>query len=118
MARTRRRTLYHYTTAEGLAGILTSKRLNASTRKTSPKDIRYGNGQYLTDLVPGTLTPAQLARALVGLPFALHWFTHYAEIEVTGLRVVKGREHVFVVPNNRALSLNKRIVSSGPVEGS
>ncbi len=76
MARKRRRTLYHYTNAEGLDGILRSGRLLAPTRRRSPKEVRYRNGQYLTHIEPGTCTPAQLARALVGVPFALCWFTH------------------------------------------
>ncbi|MEL7570796.1 MAG: HYD1 signature containing ADP-ribosyltransferase family protein [Eubacteriaceae bacterium] len=56
------KTLYHYTNEEGLNGITKSNQLNPSLKVVNPSDARYGNGQYLTDIVPGTKTPAQLSR--------------------------------------------------------
>lgn len=46
--------MYHYADDAGLKGILSSRQLNASLKKLSPKDARYGNGQYLSDITPGT----------------------------------------------------------------
>jgi hypothetical protein len=117
MTRRRKITLYPFTTAKALASILRSQKLNASTRRTSPKDVRYGNGQYLTDIEPGTLPPARLTRALIGLPFDRGWFTHFLEIDVTGLELNPARKHVSVVPNTKALSLMGRIVRSGETGG-
>lgn len=105
--------LYHYTDEAGLAGIRDSHQLWASTRAANPKDARYGDGQYLTDIVPGTRTLAQLSRAFLGHPFSGRRFTHYVEIDVTGLKVVRGRDHVYVVPNDGPLDITDRIVSWG-----
>ena len=105
--------LYHYTTKAALASILSSQELLASTAATSSKDVRYGDGQYLTDIAPGTMTPAQLSRHLLGHPFGGHRFTHYLAIEVSGLKIVQCRVRVFVIPNQRPLDLRGRITSSG-----
>ena len=90
-----RRTLYHYTNEKGLNGILSSQRLLASLAINNPADVRFGNGQYLSDMEPGIKTPAQLSRALLGQPFQGRRFTHYLEIDVTGLVVVQGRGNIF-----------------------
>jgi RHS repeat-associated protein len=108
-----RRTLYHYTTEEGMNAIVNSKKLKPSLKAVNPKDARYGDGQYLSDIVPGTKTPAQLSSAFVRIPFQGKRFTHYVEIDVTDLDVVKGRDGVFVVPNAGDLDLTNRIVSFG-----
>jgi hypothetical protein len=64
-----------------LNGILESSELRASTKALNPNDVRYGNGQYLSDFAPGTKTPAQLSREFLGQPFQGRQFTHYIEIE-------------------------------------
>jgi len=94
-------------------GIVDSNELRASTKAASPKDARYGDGQYLSDIQPGTMTPGQLSRNFLGHPFSGSRFTHYVDIDVTGLNVVKGRENVFVVPNDGPLDLTGRIVGWG-----
>lgn len=40
-------------------------------------------------------------------------FSHYLEIDVTGLEVIEGRPNVFVVPNSGPLDVSNRIVSWG-----
>ena len=65
----------------------------------NPKDVRYGNGQYLSDIAPSTMSCAQLSRCFIGQLFQGQRFTNFVEIDVTGLNVVKGRNGVFVVPN-------------------
>ncbi|MEI3614626.1 HYD1 signature containing ADP-ribosyltransferase family protein [Pseudogracilibacillus sp. SO30301A] len=42
--------LYHYTNENGLNGILSSNKLNPSLKTNNPKDVRYGDGQYLIAL--------------------------------------------------------------------
>src|SRR5262249_17785014 len=58
-------TLFHYTNDSGLKGILDSGSLNPSLKAINPRDARYGNGQYLSDIAPGAKTPAQLSRAFL-----------------------------------------------------
>lgn len=77
--------------------------------------MRYGDGQYLTDIAPGTRSPASLSRILIGFPFQARRFSHYVEIDATGLELIVGREGVLVVPGTDDLGLRDRIVSSGPV---
>jgi hypothetical protein len=107
------KTLFHYTNAEGLAGILESGELRPSLKALNPNDVRYGNGQYLSDIVPGSKTPAQLSREFLGQPFQGRRYTHYIEIDVTGLKVVGGRPGVFVVPGETPLGLAGRIIKHG-----
>lgn len=108
-----RRTVFHYTDEAGQQGILSSKQLNASTKAANPKDVRYGNGQYVSDFAPGTKTPAHLSREFLGQPFQGRKFTHYVEIDVTDLNVVKGRNGVYVIPNDTPLDISSRVISSG-----
>jgi hypothetical protein len=105
--------LYHYTDEEGMNGILSSEQLNPSTKAVNPNDARYGNGQYLSDIKPGTMTPAQLSRAFIGNPFQGSRFTNYVTVDVTGLDWTQGRAGVFVIPSETPLDLSGRIISSG-----
>jgi hypothetical protein len=107
------RVFYHYTTARGLAGILASMELRASLAATNPNDVRYGEGQYMTDIQPGTMTGVDLSTAFLGFPFQSRRYTHYVAIDVTGLTAVQGRPGVFVIPGTRPLDLTGRIVGYG-----
>ncbi|WP_298279496.1 HYD1 signature containing ADP-ribosyltransferase family protein [uncultured Bradyrhizobium sp.] len=109
------KTLYHYTDEAGHNGILEGKKLNPSLKALRPRDVKFGNGQYLTDIPPGTMSPRDLSQALVNNSHQGDKFTHYLEINSDGLDVVKGREGVYVIPNEVPLDLNNRIVSSGKV---
>lgn len=108
-------TLFHYTDDVGLDGILSSKKLNPSLKAVNPKDARYGNGQYLSDFIPGSKSPAQLSREFIGNPFQGRRYSNYIEIDVSGLNVIKGRNGVFVIPNEVPLDISKRIVSYGSI---
>ena len=114
---TARQTLFHYTNEAGASGITGSNSLNPSLWRVGTKDVRYGNGQYLSDIVPGTMTPAQLSRAFLGRPFHGNRFTHYVEIDATGLGAVQGRTGVYVVPNEVPLDLTGRLLNAGKVPG-
>lgn len=102
--------LFHYTSEDGLQGILESQSLLPSLVALNPADARYGDGQYLSDFAPGTKSLAELSRAFLGFPFQGRRFTHYVEIDVTGLGFVAGREGVYVVLNTEALDLTGRIL--------
>ncbi|MEV4611330.1 HYD1 signature containing ADP-ribosyltransferase family protein [Kitasatospora sp. NPDC049258] len=106
-------TLYHYTTEDSVKAIRESQEMFPSLKANNPKDARYGDGQYLTDVAPGTKTLGQLSAAFLRVPWAGRKFTHYIEIDVTGLNVVQGRPGVFVIPNSGNLDLTGRIVGSG-----
>ena len=107
--------LFHYTSEDGLRGILDSQVLHPSLVALNPADARYGNGQYFSDTVPGTKSLSALSRAFLGFPFQGRRFTHFLEVDVTNLNVVRGREGVFVVLNDGPLELTGRIVRYGLV---
>ena len=107
--------LYHYTNQSGMEGILQTKVIKPSLKELNPKDVRYGNGQYLSDIVPGTKTPSQLGRQFINVPNK-HKYTHYVAIDVSGLDVIKGRDGVFVVRGDTDLDISDRIVGSGKVK--
>ncbi len=106
-------TLYHYTNEAGHDGILASQELRPSLKANNPKDARYGDGQYLTDIEPGSKTPGQLSAAFLRVPWAGQKFTHYVAIDVRGLDVAVGRPGVFVVLGDTPLDLAGRILGSG-----
>ncbi|WP_345817842.1 HYD1 signature containing ADP-ribosyltransferase family protein (plasmid) [Paraburkholderia sp. PREW-6R] len=110
-------TLYHYTNESGMNGIIDSGSLNPSLKALNPNDVRYGNGQYLSDISPDTLTPAQLSRAFINNPFQGARYTNFVAVDVSGLNVIQGRPGVFVIPNETPLDLTGRIVGSGTVKG-
>ena len=107
--------LYHYTNEKGMNGILESNQLKPSLKVNSPNDCFYGEGQYLSDIVPGTKTPAQLSRNFIHNPFQGARYSHFVGIDVTDLNVVYGRENVYVIPNVLPLDLTNRIISYGKV---
>ncbi len=108
-----RHILVHYTNFAGQEGILRSGQLRASLKSTNPKDARYGDGQYLSDIVPGSKKNSQLSSSFVRSPYHGARFTHYVEIDVTGLEVVMGREHVYVILGKAPLDVAGRIVGWG-----
>jgi hypothetical protein len=110
-----RHTLFHYTSAKGHADIVAARKLRPSLQAVNPKDARYGDGQYLSDVVPGTRTPGQLAYQFLHDPRGWRRFTHFVEIDVMGLTIIQGRPGVFVVPNNQDLDVAGRIVNHGRV---
>ncbi|MFI5683751.1 HYD1 signature containing ADP-ribosyltransferase family protein [Streptomyces sp. NPDC051636] len=109
------RTLYHYTNEKGYNGILESNELRASLKANNVNDARFGDGQYLSDIQPGTKTRGQLSYAFVRLPWAGHKFTHYIEVDVRGLEVMRSveRPDVYVIHNQGPLDVTGRIVSHG-----
>jgi len=62
------------------------------------------------------LQKAQLAKNFINVPNK-HKYTHYIEIDVTGLNVTKGRDGVFVILNETPLDLTKRVITHGNLIG-
>ncbi|MFD6327135.1 HYD1 signature containing ADP-ribosyltransferase family protein [Streptomyces sp. NPDC058442] len=106
-------TLYRYTNEAGRDGIISSGEMRPSLKADNPKDAYCGDGQYLTDIQPGTEALGQLSAAFLRVPWAGRKFTHYIEIDVRGIEVVEGRPGVFVILNSGPLDLTGRIRSSG-----
>lgn len=103
-------TLTHYTTKEGYNSIMTEQQLLPSTGKIH---ARFGDGQYFTDINPIDFTAGQVSRRLYGVPWKTNSLTHYIQIDVTGLNVIKNAPFNYYIPNNQPLIINNRIVSSG-----
>ena len=105
--------LYHYTSQKGLVGILQSLHILPSLKANNPKDARYGDGQYLTDIAPGTKTNGELTRALIGRPFPESKYSRYVAINVGGLVVRNPASNIFVVPNSSPLNIVDRLIDYG-----
>ena len=106
-------TLYHYTSKKGLEAILNSKQLKPSLIANNPNDARYGDGQYFSDILPGTRTNSELSATFMKIPFQKQKFAYYIEIDMTGLEVIEGRKGILVLLNNGCLDITDRIVSYG-----
>ncbi len=105
--------MYHYTSEKGYKGILESKKIKPSLRANNPKDARFGDGQYMSEIRPGSKRPGQLSMIFFGIPWAGKRFTHHIDIDTIGLIVVYGRKHVYVIKNNRDLDINDRLKGHG-----
>ncbi|WP_432030824.1 HYD1 signature containing ADP-ribosyltransferase family protein [Streptomyces sp. 1222.5] len=105
--------LHHYTNEAGHDGILASQELRPSTQAANPNDAKFGDGQYLTDIAPGTKRPGQLSAAFYRVPWLGNKVSHYVSVDVRGLDVRQGRPGVFCILNGKPLDLTGRIVGSG-----
>ncbi|WP_236545596.1 HYD1 signature containing ADP-ribosyltransferase family protein, partial [Tenacibaculum maritimum] len=105
--------LYHYTDDAGLEGITASKEMNPSLKANNPEDARYGDGQYFSNIKPGTKTNSQLSRKFLNIPFQGKKFSNFIKVKTEGLNVLKGRDGVYVVPNKKPLDLTNRIIETG-----
>src|SRR6266699_2889219 len=123
------RTLYHYTSEEGLVGILQSDSLNPSLKEPN---IVFGKGQYFTDIAPeqiigrvvadltqdeidqGFISFSQLARAIYGKSFGIGGrFRAFLEIDVTGLPLENPDSNIFLLPGTNPLDVSSRIIRFG-----
>ncbi|WP_167976648.1 HYD1 signature containing ADP-ribosyltransferase family protein [Lentzea indica] len=113
-----------------MKGIVESGELLASK---GTKNARYGDGQYFTDIAPeavaalckdelsaaqvagGRISRYELVQRLFGRPRKGGYYkiTRFVEIDVSGLNLIKGREHVFAHLSNDALDIASRIVRNG-----
>ena len=116
--------LIHYTTEEGMKGIMES-----GVIRPSSGDIhaRFGDGQYFTNIRPemiggrtlkdvggtGKMSLGQLAADIYGDARKLKGISHFVEIDVTGLDVIELRKNTFLIINTKDLDVSKRIVKSG-----
>ena len=126
------KTLYHYTTEEGLEGITSSESLNPSI---GDKNARFGHGQYFTDIPPeniggrtvkdltdadkvaGKMSQGQAAKNIYGDARKYRNLDSFVEIDVTGLDVDEPRPGTFVIRGEKPLDIKGRIVRSGKTCG-
>src|SRR5260221_1751036 len=123
------RTLYHYTSEEGLVGILQSDSLNPSLKEPN---IVFGKGQYFTDLAPeqvigrvaahltqdevdqGYISFSQLSYRLYGQPWGMvSKLRIFLEINVSGLPLENPAPNIFLLPGTDPLDLFGRIIRWG-----
>jgi RHS repeat-associated protein len=122
--------LYHYTTEDGLEGILKSQSLRKSTGDVH---ARYGDGQYFTDIAPsmikglkkgdltaedmanGGLSKYQVVRSFFGRPtrWGLNKISHYVAVDVSDLDIIEGRPGTLVHLSGVDLNVASRIVEHG-----
>nr|WP_199119349.1 HYD1 signature containing ADP-ribosyltransferase family protein [Pedobacter sp. ASV28] len=57
------------------------------------KNARHGAGQYFTDLTSG-YTSGQISRRLFGVPWNTKQLTHFIDIDMNGLNVIKKMLHI------------------------
>lgn len=104
---------HHYTDSAGYRGILATKAIRPSLKAKNPKDARYGDGQYFTDIAPRTMTAKQLSQFFIRSPYGAHRFTHYFSINLAGYVVEPGRVHVYVVKNSSDMPIGDKLTNHG-----
>jgi len=109
--------LYHYTTKAGYEGILSSNKIFASTKALRPNDARYGDGVYLTDIAPNSMSNRQLSQTMFNNPNQTDRIGYYIGIDITDLVIKYGRENVYVYLTGTYLDISERLVSSGVNNG-
>lgn len=77
------------------------------------KNERHGAGQYFTDLTDVNLTAGQISRRLFGVPWNTRKLTHFIDVDVSGLNVIKNAQHNYIITGTNSLPLNNRIVNHG-----
>jgi hypothetical protein len=105
--------LYHYTNGKALQEIVRTNRLNPSLKAVNPA-VRFGNGQYVTDIPPGTRTLEEFSFVFVHNRRNAAHFTHYVAVDVSGWKVFQtSRDHVLLLANSEPLDLKGRGVKTG-----
>ena len=89
--------------------------MNPSLKANNPKDARFGDGQYLSDVKPGTLNNYQLGRKFIGIPNQ-YKFRNYIGLDTTNLNLIRGRDGVYLNPSGQPLDVSNRIKSYGKNE--
>ncbi|MCA9779992.1 MAG: hypothetical protein KC800_24855, partial [Candidatus Eremiobacteraeota bacterium] len=115
------KSLYHYSSASGMRGIVSDLRINASIPVEGKKNAVDGQGVYLTSIGPESgLTPGQLSRLMKMTPAFWAQFVRYAEIDVTGYHVIPsstGGGSYFISTGTDGLDVSGRILRVGITPG-
>lgn len=81
-----------------MVGILDTGTLNPSLKANNPKDTRYGNGQYFSDIAPGTRSDASLSKQFINNHWKGSKYSNYIGVDTSNLIVVKGRDGGICAP--------------------
>ncbi len=110
-----KRVLYHYGRNDKIAYITLFEVMPFSNEQENPQRARYGNGVYFTDIAPGSMSVAQIARALYGAPFVNIQLDveAWVAVNVEGFNITNPRAHVYLVPTNSDLLITGRVQGSG-----
>jgi hypothetical protein len=108
-------TLYHYTDEAGQNGIVSSGEMWPSTKAKDPTDARLGDGQYFTDIAPGTMTEEKLASLFYRNSNKAYKVTHFVEVSVRSLDIHTDadRPHIMVILNSGNLNVRGLLMTSG-----
>jgi hypothetical protein len=93
-------------------GILREGKINPSLSAVNPEYARFGDGVYVSDIVPGTMTNAQLGNRFISIPNK-YVYTHYVAIDTSGLTVIFNRPHNFTIPTQVPLGISDRLRGAG-----
>ncbi|WP_169744745.1 RHS repeat-associated core domain-containing protein [Paenibacillus odorifer] len=105
--------LYHYTDKQGYDGILSSRQINPSLKALRPTDARYGDGVYLTDIAPNTMSYQELSKKMYNNVNQTNKTTYYFAIDITDLVIKYGRDNVYVYLTQTPLDISDRLVNAG-----
>jgi RHS repeat-associated protein len=120
-----KRTLFHYTDFEGMAGIVGKQRMLPSL--ADDERAAFGHGQYFTDISPSEAangSPYQLSRALFKFQFLHNRTRYYVAVNVYGLPVENvspvysrtyGNKYIYLHRSEVPLPVQGRIEASDAV---
>jgi HYD1 signature containing ADP-ribosyltransferase len=124
--------LYHYTTESGLLGIMESGVLRPSLDRGNNTDVKYGEGQYFTNISPdiitcesrsqmtskqlesGQISLRQLAGRIMAGTLTLDKFYCFLELDVSSLIIECTDEPcIYLHKSKTNLDISNLIIRSG-----
>lgn len=107
--------LYHYGTLSKIQFILASQTIPVSDPAENPDRAKYGIGVYFTELVPGSMSKAQLARRIYGSPFTSFQIPleAWVFVDLTNVPLEFNRPHVYRVFTETPLPVAGKIMANG-----
>jgi HYD1 signature containing ADP-ribosyltransferase len=123
--------LYHYTTEYGLLAIMESRILRPSLDRGDNTDVKYGEGQYFTNIPPdiiicesrsqmtstqvesGQISLRQLAGRIMAGTLTLDRFYYFLELDVSGLIIDYTDPYIYLHRSKTNLDVSNLIIRSG-----
>jgi HYD1 signature containing ADP-ribosyltransferase len=124
--------LYHYTTEAGLLAIMESGVLRPSLDRGNNTDVKYGEGQYFTNISPdiitcesrsqmtstqvesGQISLRQLAGRIMAGTLTLNRFYYFLELDVSGLIIdYTDNPYIYLHRSKTNLDVSDLIIRSG-----
>jgi hypothetical protein len=125
--------LYHYTTKSGLLAIMESGVLKPSLDRGNNTDVKYGEGQYLTNISPdiitcesknemtseqvksGQISLRQLAGRIMAGTLTLDRLSCFIELNVSSLIIDRADDnpYIYLYRSNTDLDISNLIIRVG-----